>query len=72
MKWATTADPNESFLTDSEEAGTKMRALSIMQPWVHAFLWHALRNTMADLRDAGFPLDYFFLFKLPVYVRTAP
>jgi hypothetical protein len=35
-------------------------------------VWHALRNTMAGLHDAGFPIDYFFLFKLPVYVRTAP
>ena len=35
-------------------------------------LWHALRNTMADLHDAGFPIDYFFLFRVPVYVRTAP
>jgi hypothetical protein len=35
-------------------------------------VWHALRNTMADLRDAGMPIDYFFLFRLPVYIRTAP
>jgi hypothetical protein len=35
-------------------------------------VWHALRNTMADLHDAGFPIDYFFLFRVPVYVRTAP
>ena len=35
-------------------------------------VWHALRNTMADLHDAGFPIDYFFLFRVPVYIRTAP
>ena len=35
-------------------------------------VWHALRNTMADLHDAGIPIDYFFLFKLPVYIRTTP
>lgn len=35
-------------------------------------VWHVLRNTMADLHDAGIPIDYFFLFKLPVYIRTAP
>jgi hypothetical protein len=35
-------------------------------------VWHALRNTMADLHDAGIPIDYFYLFKLPVYIRTAP
>jgi hypothetical protein len=34
--------------------------------------WHVLRNTMADLHDAGFPIDYFFLFRVPVYIRTAP
>jgi hypothetical protein len=35
-------------------------------------VWHMLRNTMADLRDAGIPIDYFFLFRVPVYIRTAP
>jgi hypothetical protein len=35
-------------------------------------VWQVLRNTMADLHDAGIPLDYFFLFRLPVYIRTAP
>jgi hypothetical protein len=35
-------------------------------------VWHVLRNTMADLRDAGISIDYFFLFKVPVYIRTAP
>jgi hypothetical protein len=35
-------------------------------------VWHALRNTMADLHDAGMPIDYFYLFRLPVYIRTAP
>jgi hypothetical protein len=35
-------------------------------------VWHVLRNTMADLHDAGFPIDYFFLFRVPVYIRTAP
>jgi hypothetical protein len=35
-------------------------------------VWHVLRNTMADLRDAGIPIDYFFLFRVPVYIRTAP
>jgi len=35
-------------------------------------VWHVLRNTMADLHDAGIPIDYFFLFRLPVYIRTAP
>jgi hypothetical protein len=35
-------------------------------------VWHVLRNTMADLHDAGISLDYFFLFGLPVYIRTAP
>jgi hypothetical protein len=35
-------------------------------------VWHVLRNTMADLHDAGIPIDYFYLFKLPVYIRTAP
>jgi hypothetical protein len=35
-------------------------------------VWHVLRNTMADLRDAGVPIDYFFLFRVPVYIRTAP
>jgi hypothetical protein len=35
-------------------------------------VWHALRSTMADLHDAGFPIDYFFLFRVPVYIRTAP
>jgi hypothetical protein len=35
-------------------------------------VWHVLRNTMADLHDAGFAIDYFFLFRLPVYIRTAP
>jgi hypothetical protein len=34
--------------------------------------WHFLRNTMADLHDAGIPIDYFFLFRLPVYIRIAP
>jgi hypothetical protein len=35
-------------------------------------VWRVLRNTMADLHDAGIPIDYFFLFRLPVYIRTAP
>jgi hypothetical protein len=35
-------------------------------------VWHVLRNTMADLHDAGIPIDYFFLFRVPVYIRTAP
>jgi hypothetical protein len=35
-------------------------------------VWQVLRNTMADLHDAGIPIDYFFLFGLPVYIRTAP
>jgi hypothetical protein len=35
-------------------------------------VWHVLRNTMADLHDADIPIDYFFLFRLPVYIRTAP
>lgn len=35
-------------------------------------VWHVLRNTMADLHDAGMPIDYLFLFRLPVYIRTAP
>ena len=35
-------------------------------------LWHLLRNAMADLHDAGIPIDYFFLFRVPVYIRTAP
>jgi hypothetical protein len=35
-------------------------------------VWHFLRNTMADLHDAGIPIDYFFFFRLPVYIRTAP
>jgi hypothetical protein len=35
-------------------------------------VWHVLRNTMADLHDAGIPIDYFYLFKVPVYFRTAP
>lgn len=35
-------------------------------------VWHVLRNAMADLHDAGMPIDYFFLFRLPVYIRTAP
>lgn len=34
--------------------------------------WHVLRNTMADLHDAGIPIDYFFLFRVPLYIRTAP
>jgi hypothetical protein len=34
-------------------------------------VWHVLRNTMADLRDAGVPIDYFFFFGVPVYIRTA-
>jgi hypothetical protein len=35
-------------------------------------VWHVLRNTMADLHDAGIPIDYFFLFRVPVYIRTSP
>jgi hypothetical protein len=35
-------------------------------------VWHFVRNTVADLRDAGVPIDYFFLFRVPVYIRTAP
>ena len=35
-------------------------------------VWRVLRNTMADLHDAGIPIDYFFLFRMPVYIRTAP
>jgi len=35
-------------------------------------VWRVLRNTMADFRDAGIPIDYFFLFRVPVYIRTAP
>ena len=35
-------------------------------------LWNILRNTMADLHDAEIPIDYFFLFRVPVYIRTEP
>jgi hypothetical protein len=35
-------------------------------------VWHVLRNTMVDLNDAGFSVNYFLLFGLPVFIRTAP
>jgi len=35
-------------------------------------VWRVLRSTMADLHDAGIPIDYFFFFRVPVYIRTAP
>jgi hypothetical protein len=35
-------------------------------------VWHVLRTTMVDLQDAGISANYFLLFGLPVFIRTAP
>jgi hypothetical protein len=32
---------------------------------------HVLRNTLVDLNDAGISVNYFLLFGLPVFIRTA-
>jgi hypothetical protein len=34
-------------------------------------VWHVLRSAMVELNDAGISVDYFLLFGLPVFIRTA-
>jgi hypothetical protein len=34
-------------------------------------VWHVLRSAMVDLNDAGISVNYFLLFGLPVFIRTA-
>jgi hypothetical protein len=59
--------------SSAEKATTSQEIDGSINPGPPEFnVWHALRNTMADLHDAGIPIDYFYLFKLPVYIRTAP
>jgi hypothetical protein len=59
--------------SSAEKATTSQEIDGSINPSRPEFnVWHVLRNTMADLHDAGIPIDYFFLFGLPVYIRTAP
>jgi len=40
---------------------------------IHNFLaeCHVLRDALVDLNDAGISVNYFLLFGLPVFIRTA-
>jgi hypothetical protein len=65
--WASTplADPRSA-----EKAGTSQDidgSISDSRPNVY----HVLRNTLVDLNDAGISVNYFLLFGLPVFIRTA-
>ncbi len=37
----------------------------------NANICHVLRNALVDLNDAGISVNYFLLFGLPVFIRTA-
>jgi hypothetical protein len=59
------ADPRSA-----EKAGTSKDFdgfISDSQPNV----CHVLRNTLVDLNDAGISVNYFLLFGLPLFIRTA-
>jgi len=59
--------------SSAEKATTSQEIDGLKNPSPPDFsVWHALRKTMADLHDAGISIDYFYLFRLPVYIRTAP
>jgi hypothetical protein len=44
---------------------------SISESRPNANVCHVLRNALVDLNDAGISVNYFLLFGLPVFIRTA-
>jgi hypothetical protein len=44
---------------------------SISDSRPNADVCHVLRSAFADLKDAGISVNYFLLFGLPVFIRTA-
>jgi hypothetical protein len=55
-----------------EKAGTsKDIDGSISDSRPNANVCHVLRNALVDLNDAGISVNYFLLFGLPVFIRTA-
>ena len=56
----------------AEKAGTSDDIQgSISDDRPNANVCHVLRNAVANLNDAGISVNYFLLFGLPVFFRTA-